>query len=487
MESTGDRRPRRSCGRHSLLIAAALVGGSQLVSYLVFMGSVALSGDEIVYVSNAHAIAAALRGLCRLDTAAVQALPAQLVNLGWFMPGMSFLLAPVVLLTDSIPVLRLYVGLLNLFVTLAILRRLARRSAAAPLVFTGGVLIVPYYGIYAFTAWGDLLAAHLLLLLFLVVLDRVDGREPGVVSWRAAAGIGFALGLITYVRGFQWFFVPIFAVLIVLGTDGGPPLRTRVVRAGGRVAVCAVALFATILPWTLAVSARHGFHLTTTSTTLSRICLLGSASYFEGGPRRGDAAAWQRLITARAAANGRSFATQAAIERSRALAGTSLSDAGRRLHANVHRFFFDSEAFLERFRRLAVSQAPPPSQPALDRAYTRLQAVNHVGWRVLLGLGLVIFFMPISLSRRFVSLSVVYKCVLVIFTMHPLTVLAHGRYYVEYVPFIAAALAGLASTSRLPILAAWPRFDADEWLIGAVQATAMCVGGALCVGFILLG
>lgn len=486
MDAATVPRPRLVWDRLPFLVATAAIVGSELVAYLVFARTVPPSGDEQFYVVNARAIAAALHDVCHLDTTAARDLPKRLVDLGWFTPGMSFLLVPVAALTDSVPLFRLYVGLLNLGGTLAILWYLSRRSAAAPLIFAAGVLVVPYYSVFAFMLWGDLLAAHLLLLLLLVVLERIDDGDPRAASWRTAAGIGFAIGLITYVRGFYWAFCPVFILMIVLGTVGVPSLSTRIGRAAALATICTATLFATILPWTVAVSARYGFHLTTTSTTMSQISLLGSPSYVDAVGRPGNSFEWQRMIASRAAAGGNTFAAQAALERARATADTSLAEAARRIRANVHRFFFDSEQFLARFRRLAMPQTRRSLQPSLDRAYAWLQTVNHYGWRVLAACGLTIFFLPINSSRRHVSLSVVFKCVVLIFTMHPLMVKAHGRYYVEYVPFIAAALAGLASTPRPPIALAWPRDDVDEWLIFVVQAVATCIGGVLVLGYLSL-
>jgi len=189
MDAATVPRPRRVWDCLPFLVATAAIVGSEFVAYLVFARTVPPSGDEQFYVVNARAIAAALHDVCHLDTTAARDLPKRLVDLGWFTPGMSFLLVPVAALTDSVPLFRLYVGLLNLGGTLAILWYLSRRSAAAPLIFAAGVLAVPYYSVFAFMLWGDLLAAHLLLL-----RDRLgDRRMRGfatVVEAQQPRGIG---------------------------------------------------------------------------------------------------------------------------------------------------------------------------------------------------------------------------------------------------------------------------------------------------------
>lgn len=486
MTGKGEQRPRRWRVESPFLVAAALLVIGQLLMYLSFARLIPLSGDEGFYVTNARLIAAALRDLPHFDAAAARELLDRLVDLGWFMPGMSFVLAPVALVTDSIPAFRLAFGLLNLGVAVAILWQLRRQGALAPLVFAVGVLIVPYYSVFAFTAWGDLLAAQLLLLLFLVVLRRFDSGDPRALSWRAAAGSGFALGLLTYVRGFYWSFSPIFAVLLFLGTAGLPSMWTRVVHGAGRTAVFVAVLLATILPWTVVVSARYGFHFTTTSTALAQILVFGDRSYLDRALGPGNVFyGIQRFVASRAAEERRTFAAQAAVERARATAGVSPLEKSRRMAANARRFFFDSEAFLERFRRLSVPHAGPFLQPRLDGACSFLKAVNFFGWRLLLACGLGIFFLPIGVSRRHLSLSVVYKAAVLVFTMHPLMAMASGRYYVEYVPFFAAAVATLTTMARPRLCTTWPRGSVDEWLVLVLQALSWAVGAVLLLGYCL--
>jgi len=49
-------------------------------------------------------------------------------------------------------------------------------------------------------------------------------------------------------------------------------------------------------------------------------------------------------------------------------------------------------------------------------------------------------------------LSTVYKFSVGLYSTHPFMVDAHGRYYVEYIPMIAAAAAAFASTPE-PLIA----------------------------------
>lgn len=471
----------------SLTTVSAVLGVFQLSMWVVLARHVPLSGDEVFYLSTSRLIPDLLVQAARLDAPSAYATLASLVGPGWFMPGMAVVLAPVSCLTDSIPVLRLYVGMLN-FALLCTLLQMLRHAfgGRAPLVYVLCAAIVPYYSIYAFTLWGDLLAAHALLVLVSLFLQRI---RSGTIEWSGNGALfwfGAMLGGLTYVRGFYWLFLPMFSVLLFLGNVGRLSLKDRAYRVVIQSGIIAAGLVIVVAPWTVAVSSLHGFHLTTTSTTASRIALLGSRSYIEQlEPSGGRFMPVENHIRARAKENGLTYAEQARIERDAALAEVSVGRYVEAVLPNVERFFLGSEAFLTRFARISADSASWPPREWRSRLFISMMDINYWGWRLLLLVGIGFVIVPIAPGARNLYLAVAFKYVVLMFAVHPFTVLAHGRYYVEFVPFIGAAVA-CAVASRGSLL--WSGFPKtlDEWVVLTGQILAAAIAAAMSLGLLLL-
>lgn len=456
---------------------AALVIGVEVVVYALFAARIPLSGDEAFYVASAVSILGAIRDLAHLDAAAAAEQLRHVVARGWFTPGLSIVLAPAMLVSASIPFLRLYLGVLNGVAVCAILRRLVGDCGArAAWLYGICALLVPYYPLFFFLIWGDLLAAHLLLLLFFFVLRRRAFALAGAAPFRAAVHLGVCLGLITWLRGFYWIFLPVFVVLIFLQTDAIAALRARLARTVALGIAAAAALLAILAPWTIAVSRQFGPHLTTTSTVLSQIILFGSDEYRRSlPPSLGIFDGVYSTITSHAEASGRTYGAQARIELAAATAGVPREEKLARIARNLRAFFLDSEEFLGRFQRL--SRPPAATGPAWrELAFEGLIAVNHWGWRLLLMAGALLYFVPLASAAAPRFVTVVYKCVVALFSLHPFVVLAHGRYYVEYVPFVASALVWVVGNAAAP---AGPTPAVDRWLVLIVQLAATIVGAAI--------
>src|SRR5882757_8175151 len=100
---------------------AAAFGIVQLLVFVLLARHVPLSGDEVWYFETSKLIPPLVTHLFYLDFAQATDALFKIVDLGWFMPRMSILLTPVTLFTDSIPMVRFYLGALNYVAVAAIL------------------------------------------------------------------------------------------------------------------------------------------------------------------------------------------------------------------------------------------------------------------------------------------------------------------------------------------------------------------------------
>ena len=78
-----------------------------------------------------------------------------------------------------------------------------------------------------------------------------------------------------------------------------------------------------------------------------------------------------------------------------------------------------------------------------------------------------------------------FKYLFFLFSVQPFVVVSHGRYYVQYVPLIAAALAVVfAIPGRADSTRRGPRLD--RWIVGGGQALALVLGAAVLTGWVLV-
>lgn len=475
--------------RFSRVVAAFAV--VQLMVFGLLASRIPLSGDEIWYFEISQQIPPLVSHAVRLDLPRAKDILANIVERGWFMPGMSIIVTPVTFFTDSIVVIRLYVGALNFAAVAAILFYLQKAyGGRGPLIYLLCCLLVPYYLIFCFMIWGDLLAAHLLLCLVLLILRRRNDSTPPGPAF--AAAIGVALGVITMLRGFYWAFAPLIAVLFVFETSARESLSVRLRLAMAPSCALLLGLAVVLGPWTAMITRHFGFHITTTSTAVSRMILIGSDDYFRrlrqdscGNPDSSlqrDISAVDNYIRCRADKEHRTYAEQARLELASSTATVSYAEKVRLIAANVGRFFFDTEAFLDRFDRISNAGPDNPKTEWRHALFEILMELNHWGWRALLAIAILLFFTPMSPSTNNLFLSTVYKFSVGLYSTHPFMVDAHGRYYVEYIPMIAVAIVAFASAPR-PLLARKPPDDSLQWLVIAGQAIALFVAPALALAY----
>jgi len=475
--------------------------------YIAIAQHLHLTGDEGHYLKGGRLVARLASQAFHLDWTGAGDTVDRIVGKGWFMPGMSILLAPATVLTDSISELRLYVGLMNLALVCLALKLLRDGfGSLAQAIFLCLTLIVPYYGMFSFLFWGDLVAAQFFLVVGLLLIKKVENARGLGMSLPSGAMLGLLLTAATYLRSSYWLCLPLMLAGIFFSSSALGSLTARgrhLVRVGG---ACVLAFSLSLAPWSVLVSQRHGLHLTVTSRAMSQAIVFGSSEYLERTDSnlayRGNWRLFEKHIRRTARAAGISYREQAALELEYATEGLTLGEYSRRAVSGLGDFLLDSEAFIVRLREsfryghgptLARDPRPPvlPEEewnPKHERRFDTIETLNYWVWRLLLLCGFLLFVIPTDLDRRSLAVSMMFKYVAFVFTLQPFVVVAHGRYYVQYVPFIAMAIAVAAVLARNRRARPTRRpTSLDEWLVLAGQVLAITFGFGIVVGALLYG
>lgn len=244
---------------------------------VVFFNRVAdlpLRGDEVAYRDAGCAIANLIRDLAGLNAPDGGELSRDLVGSGWFMPGMGLVLAPLYLLVPDAgdPLARMWLGLVSgaVFVVavVEVRRALGRPFAIALCVFPA---MVPVWVLLSLTAYGDLLAGLVLVVLLGRLLEVVTAGRAGEggPSLREGALLGFLGIAVVYLRSSAVLAVAFIAVA------AASVLLWTLVRSGGwtrargsviSLAVASGVFVGLLLPWSIGASAALDDRIITTTT-----------------------------------------------------------------------------------------------------------------------------------------------------------------------------------------------------------------------------
>jgi hypothetical protein len=415
-----------------------------------FMSSVPLSGDEVFYVAGSRALANALISLVRGHGVDLTKLVDLLVGNGWFMPGMAFLLFPISLLFGgSLVAVRASMLVLNLSLLFAIFRQISPRyPPRVPLLFLVALFASPYYIACLSTAWSDLPGVHLAILFCLwIEVGRSNRPAPSLLA-------GALIAMITYVRAL---YPPLLAVAslswLIPSLKKSAPAGVAFRDWLGRTTAAALIFLVTLLPWSLAVTQRFGTTFTVTTMPLSQIVMFSDQAFIEHveqdtGQRQISFVALQKYFVAlqtyisnRAVQQGHSFMTQAWIERDALLGTVPWSERFYFIARSVRPFFLRPNEFFQRFLDMRC-QAEHCVPAWLANA---LRFGNTAGWTVLALIGALIVLLPMSEKDGIYFLPFQWKAVAFLVCMHPVFLIAHGRYYSQLVPLFALGIALFAS------------------------------------------
>lgn len=461
-----------------IAVGLCLFAALRLTYFVQVSASLPLLGDEGFYFHHASTVAAVAGALLSGDTAGAAALAHQLVDRGWFLPGMSIVLAPMRAVTASVPSARLYIGAVNAVLLWWGVRRLAGLyGLAAARLAVGIVTVLPAHAAFSFTFWGETVAGHGLLHL-LITLARTQRDMAGGARLhpsRLAALAGLIVGLI-YVRPGLILLVPATGVWLFLFALPGAPIGAALRRSTFAAAAIVAMVAAGLAPWTYYASSTFGgLFITTTTVNLNIVEVFGGDSWRED-LRPGDNA-WIFLfeqIQREAAETGSTFATQLQRRRNEAIARLTWPGYAAVVRQNLHAFFLAHSEFLERFGSPDfATRGKAQVQGPFNRAVI---AVNDVAWRLALTMAVLLLLAPWRLAGAGWWLGALYRGAFCAVASQPYLSHASGRYYVMLIPLVAASVGVAVITFRTPHATAvsWRPHDTlfrtIEWAMPAAIA-----------------
>lgn len=433
-----------------------LLGLSLLVRCTHFFMSariLPLSGDESFYFSGAADLIRLVTNIDDFGGPVFQSAMDGILGHGWFLPGMSAVLALVRPFSDSVPVARLFVGAINFCLFSLIVREVYRvfggRSA---LVVSAVGAAFPTMTVFSFVFWGEMIGGQLLALtLFhLCALHRRVrlGEQVGSFRW---ATVGMLLLALIYIRPSLILVVPVvlgFTGLVLVHEFGVPIGLRRTLRA--TLPMVAVVLLG-VLPWSLALSSRMGgLYLTTTSMELGRVVMYGDQEALDAITHGGNP--WHRVadhVWARAKREAKSYSDVMKEEKKRLTVNAGFEDYVRAVKRNVHGYLLAPNAFLERFRRLSSGVAPTPEKrSAINAYYAFLERLNSALWYPLILISMALVTIPSSAARDRWWFSLLFKAVFLAMVVHPFVAVAHGRHHVALLPLAIVTTTAVFSSPR---------------------------------------
>lgn len=453
----------------STLVAVALVAKVVLFARVA---DLPLRGDEVAYRDAGCALANLVRDLVALRGPDGGELSRNVVGSGWFMPGMGLVLAPLYLVAPHADdaVARAWLGALSgLVLVLAVLaarRHLGRPFAIALSLFPA---LVPVWVLLSLTAYGDLLAGLVLVLLVcrLVAVVRA-GRAGSPPTVRDGARIGLLAITVVYLRSSAVLAVVALGVLAVVVVLAALHRQGRwsSVRSATVPLLAAGAVFAgLLLPWSVGASiALDDRVVTTTSVPTALANTFGDRSEVCYGPCDPGSTVWFAPVRyAREVARATGEGEVAVLDQ--------MSHHARE-DVTAHGYAGDVVANFGRY--LSVdgfgSLLKPPDAPH-DEGFWQWVARDVSRGIFLPVAGLVLAALLVVSRRRFSDqvVALLVKVGLLALLTQPFVHLAGSRYWTT-----AGTLGGLAvvvlGRVLLDVVRPRPPDDGDEpspWLTGA--------------------
>jgi len=401
-----------------------------------------LRGDEVAYRDAGCALANLVRDLVALRGPDGAELSRNVVGSGWFMPGVGLVLTPLYLVVPDAgdTVARAWLGLVSgvvfVLAVVAVRRSLGRWFAIALCVFPA---LVPVWVLLSLTAYGDLVAGLVLVLLLARLVDVLraarEGEPPSVRDglWLGVLGIA-----VVYLRSSAALAVggiAVTAVAVLLCSlhraEGRRPLGAAVLP----VVAAAGSFVGLLLPWSVGASvALDDRVITTTSVPTAMANTFGERDQVCFGPCDPGSTVWFAPVR---------YARE--VDRATGEGEVSVLDqmsAHARDDVTAHSYARDVVDNLERYRSIDGfgSLLKPPDAPH-DRGFWQwvardlsLRIFGPVSW-------LVVAALLVVSARRFSDqlVAVLVKIGLLALLTQPFVHLAGSRYWTT-----AGALGGLA-------------------------------------------
>ncbi|MFD6177242.1 MULTISPECIES: hypothetical protein [unclassified Isoptericola] len=487
----GDAPAPTPAGRRRLPTLPLVVVGGLVLLNLVLRLVLAhkalpapLAGDEVAYTTGARDLAAAAQALLEGGAVPTADLQAHLVGNGWFMPGMSLLIAPLFLAdpTAGDEAVRVYLGVLSTVVFLGAVALVARtvglRTAAVLLVVPG---LIPMWVLFGFSAWGDAWAGLVLLAtvpLLVVMWRRLD--SDGAVRVRDAVLLGLALVVALYLRSSTLpLVVAVLAVLVVVTL-----LRTRGRALARSLAACAAAAAVVVVllaPWSAIMTRTFGERVTTTTTmSLSLAYAFGDRDELCFGPCV-EGNIWTNMARYARAVGEQTGENPLEVRRQmRAYAMRDVTPSGYAATVldDFSRYAFSPASYDHVFRPPVEDGDAPPPQQASD---TVSIAVTHGMYDAAVGAAAVAILVARRVRPDAQVMVVVASGMLALLMSQPFVHVSSGRYWPVFAPLLGIAIAGLLAPADpatwSPALRRTQRVLAVGWVV-AVGALFLVAGFA---------
>ncbi len=176
---------------HHILIFGALLS-------FVLNNGIAISGDEEFYLSRSSFF---VKNIFKVINGELNfaLLVDNIVDRGFFVPGVSIILLPVSFIFAGSPplyMIRAYAILINILLVFFIYRELVKLGLKQTKAKLAVIIpfLIPYYLYYSGAIWGDLIASHAAILLFLFFERRLRDEDK---KWYIYICIGAGFGFIS--------------------------------------------------------------------------------------------------------------------------------------------------------------------------------------------------------------------------------------------------------------------------------------------------
>lgn len=256
-------------------------------------------GDESAYVNGGMALSNLVRDVLALTEPDLAEVQRNVVASGWFMPGMSIVIAPLYLVFPEAPawLLRGYLGVVTLLLLVAVVRTVARRIGpgwACVILLPG---LVPSWVVFTYAAYGDLCAGLVLILLLVHLVSMFRGLRRGEApSLKEGVVLGVIAIAVLYLRSSTSILLAGLGVVTLLTALLMLRGRTRW-RAVGSAVLAGVVFLLLLAPWSLFAShTLEGRVLTTTTVPTVMANTFGDRSQLCFGECDPDSTIWFRPV-----------------------------------------------------------------------------------------------------------------------------------------------------------------------------------------------
>ena len=429
------------------------------------ISSLVPTGDENAYIDAAKALSNLCRDVLHLAWPDIGELRRNVVVNGWFMPGMPVVLTPLYAVAPDAgtTTLRIYLGCVSfalwLWVVLSVHRHLGRVYAYALMIFPS---LVPLWLAFSFTAWGDLYAGLLIVILFchsFTAIRRI--HDYGVFTLWDGIRLGALAVAALYLRSSVSPLVLLLFVFLGFASLTSTYRHRRLHMLAG-IAAAIGTFIAVLLPWSLSASlALHAPVTTTTTVPLSMAVTFGDHGKLCFGPcGRGNI--WFRTVAYSKAVARDAGVSELTIQKEMsryAMQGVTPAGYASDVLGNFGRYAFNPGSFALFFARASL----PASEPH-DSRTSWLRTSTTIPYFAFMTLLVVAWFTVVRRTRDDQIASLLIKLFSVGLLAQPFVHVSGGRYWTTFGPMFALAAGLLWSLLRNQRLAGCSNAPPSAWL-----------------------